>query len=217
MKSDILARSAGELGIELSDKGMGLFMDYLANLKDWNKKINLTAITEDEEIIVNHFVDSISIAPLLEDNRSLLDIGSGGGFPGIPLKIVRPSLDVTLLDSVNKKVSFLKDTIRKLDLENIEAVWGRAEDPENNIPRKHFDYVVTRAVGSILETLELCSPYVSKDGVIVLMRGKKGSEEWAKQSKELDNEYNLLNYREFTLPYSDSKRIIIIVKPKHLL
>jgi len=214
LRSELLTHGAMELGIELSEKQVELFIEYLANLQDWNKKINLTSIKEDEGIIVNHFLDSISVAPIIEDNRSLLDIGSGGGFPGIPIKIVRPELRVTLMDSVNKKVSFLKDTVRKLGLKDINAIWGRAEDSENDIPRKHFDYVVNRAVGTITDTLKLSLPYVSADGVIILMRGKKGALEWAQESIELKENYKLVDYKEFTLPGNDSERIIIILKPK---
>lgn len=211
---DLFVEGASEFGVEFSENQLDLFMEYLDNLKKWNERINLTAIEDGREIIINHFLDSMSIAPIVEGNKTLLDIGSGGGFPGIPLKIVCPMLRVTLMDSVNKKVSFLKDTIRKLDLENIEAVWGRAEDTENNVPRKHFDYVVTRAVGSISETLELSSPYVSKDGVVILMRGKKASEEWDQLSEVFKDNYNLVEFREFTLPGNDSKRVVLILKPK---
>ena len=211
---DLLASGAEELGIELSSSQIELFVEYLDNLKSWNRKMNLTAIRDDREIVINHLLDSISIAPLIEDKRTLLDIGSGGGFPGIPLKIVRPNLRVTLLDSVNKKVSFLKDTTRKLGLKDIEAIWGRAEDIENKVPRRHFDYAVNRAVGSVSEMVMLSTEYVSDSGAIILMRGKKGSEEWAQVSSELSNNYVLKEYRKLTLPYSDSKRTVIILKPK---
>ncbi len=144
----------------------------------------------------------------------MLDIGTGGGFPGIPLKIVRPGLRLTLLDSNNKKISFLKDSIRKLALNNTNAVWGRAEDAENGVPRKHYDYVVTRAVGSIHDIIRLSSPYVSDDGFIVLMRGKKGSEEWAQESNLVEDNYYLVDFREFVLPNSDYQRTVIVLKPK---
>jgi 16S rRNA (guanine527-N7)-methyltransferase len=149
---------------------------------------------------------------LIEDGKKVLDIGSGAGFPGIPLKIVRPGLEVTLLDSVNKKVTFMNDTIRKLGLENIKAVWGRAEDPLNNIPRHHFDYVVNRAVGSISDTLRLSSAYVSEDGAIILMRGKRGGEEWNTAIEDVENEFELLDFKDLTLPLSDLKRIILVLR-----
>ncbi|MEE8299162.1 MAG: 16S rRNA (guanine(527)-N(7))-methyltransferase RsmG, partial [Thermodesulfobacteriota bacterium] len=113
LREDLIV-GAGELGVDVSEKDVDLFFKYLENLKNWNEKINLTSIKDDRGIIVSHFLDSISIAPIIEDGKKVLDIGSGAGFPGIPLKIVRPGLEVTMLDSVNKKVSFMNDTIRKL-------------------------------------------------------------------------------------------------------
>ncbi len=211
---ELLTAGAKELGTDLSEKQIGLFMQYMDNLKSWNEKINLTAIKDDRDIIINHFLDSISIVPIIERNKTLLDIGTGGGFPGVPIKIVCPELRVTLMDSVNKKVTFLKATIRKLALEEIEAVWGRAEDIGNNIPRQHFDYVVNRAVGTISDTFQLSLPYLSPYGVLILMRGKKGAEEWDRASQNFNNNYDLIEIREFSLPYSDSKRIVIILKPK---
>ena len=210
----LLADGAKELGVGLSEKQIDLFFEYFDNLKSWNERINLTSIKDNREIIINHFLDSISIAPIVDNNKTLLDIGSGGGFPGIPLKIVHPGLNVILVDSVNKKVSFLKDTIRKLALEDVEALWGRAEDPENKIPRNHFDYVVNRAVGTISDMLNLSMPYLNSNGAIVLMRGKKGSEEWDQIPQELKDKYHLIEYKEFSLPYSESKRIVIILKPR---
>jgi 16S rRNA (guanine527-N7)-methyltransferase len=207
-----LIEGARKLGVQISDKNSKLFIEYLNNLKTWNDKINLTSIKNDREIIISHFLDSISIAPLIEDGKKVLDIGSGAGFPGIPLKIVRPGLEVTLLDSVNKKVTFMNDTIRKLGLENIKAVWGRAEDPLNNIPRHHFDYVVNRAVGSISDTLRLSSAYVSEDGAIILMRGKRGGEEWNTAIEDVENEFELLDFKDLTLPLSDLKRIILVLR-----
>jgi len=207
-----LIEGARELGVDISEKDADLFFKYLENLKTWNDKINLTSIKNDREIIISHFLDSISIAPLIEDGMKVLDIGSGAGFPGIPLKIVRPGLEVTLLDSVNKKVTFMNVTIRKLGLEKIKAVWGRAEESLNDIPLHYFDYVVNRAVGSISDTLRLSSPYVSKDGVIILMRGKRGSEEWNTAIEDVENEFELLDYKDFTLPLSDLKRIILVLR-----
>lgn len=207
-----LIEGARELGVDISEKDADLFFKYLENLKTWNAKINLTSIKNDREIIISHFLDSISVAPLIEDGMKVLDIGSGAGFPGIPLKIVRPGLEVTLLDSVNKKVTFMNDTIRKLGLENIKAVWGRAEKSLNDIPRHQFDYVVNRAVGSILDTLRLSSPYVSEYGVIILMRGKRGSEEWNTAIEDVENEFELLDFKDLTLPLSDLKRMILVLR-----
>lgn len=211
LREDLIV-GAGELGVDVSEKDVDLFFKYLENLKNWNEKINLTSIKDDRGIIVSHFLDSISIAPIIEDEKKVLDIGSGAGFPGIPLKIVRPGLEVTMLDSVNKKVSFMNDTIRKLGIEGIKAVWGRAEESQSNITLHHFDYVVCRAVGSISDTLKLSSPYVSEDGVIVLMRGKGGSEEWNTTIQDVENEFELVDFKDLTLPIGDLKRIILVLR-----
>ncbi|MGB2692017.1 MAG: 16S rRNA (guanine(527)-N(7))-methyltransferase RsmG [Thermodesulfobacteriota bacterium] len=210
---DFLIEGARELGVYINDDQLDLILLYVKNLKKWNERINLTSIKNDREIVLNHFIDSLSIAPFIENDKSVLDIGSGGGFPGIPLKIVLPDLNVTLLDSVNKKVSFMNDTIRKLQLQNINAVWGRAEDIENKVPRESFDYVVTRAVGSIADITRLSAPYVSDNGVIVLMKGKKGVSEWTSAIEEIGDEFELIDSKEFTLPQSDLVRSIFILKP----
>lgn len=208
-----LVEGAKEFGVDVSDNQLDQFFKYLENLKKWNNRINLTAITTDREIVLNHFIDSISIVPLINSQSNMLDIGSGGGFPGIPVKIVCPDLNATLLDSVNKKVLFMNDTIRNLKLKNIKAVWGRAEDPENNIPRNSFHYVVTRAVGAIADIVKLSRPYLNDHGLMVLMRGKRGTSEWTESKKELDSQFKLIDIKEFSLPYSDQLRTIIVLKP----
>jgi len=210
---DLLIQGTKELGVSISNSQSDLFMSYLKNLKIWNDRINLTAIKDDRGIILNHFIDSLSAAAFVEDRKKLLDLGSGGGFPGIPLKIVRPELDVTLLDSVNKKVSFLNDTLRKLQLKNIHAIWARAEDVNNKIQRNYYDYVITRAVGCFDEIINLCSPYLTEDGVMILMRGKLGISEWNEYEKRNLGVVKLLGSKEFELPFSDQKRSIFVLKP----
>lgn len=118
--------------IEISDKSMNNFIIYMDNLIEWNKKINLTAIKKEDDIIVKHFIDSIFILKYINGNK-IIDIGSGAGFPGIPLKIAENNLDITLLDSVNKKVLFMQDSIEKMGLKNIVAIHGRAEDYAHDI------------------------------------------------------------------------------------
>lgn len=211
--SDFLKSSAEELGVAISDNQLDLFDLYLENLKKWNQRINLTAIKDDKDIVLNHFIDSLSVVPFIKNETSLLDIGSGGGFPGIPLKIVLPELKVTLLDSVNKKVSFMNDTIRRLKIDNIRAVWGRAEDMDNNLPRSSFDYVITRAVGSIADSSGLSAPYLSNDGVIILMKGRRGYEEWSEAKEQLESEFELVDSKEFTLPKSDLVRSMFVLRP----
>lgn len=210
---EFLSDGVKDFNIELSETQLDLFFLYLENLKKWNYRINLTAIKNDRDIVLNHFIDSTSIAPFIDNGKKLLDIGSGGGFPGIPLKIIRDELDVTLLDSVNKKVSFLNDTIRKLELQKIKAMWGRAEDLNNDIERNSFDYVLTRAVGRISEIAKLSHPYLAEGGIIVLMRGKKGLSEWNEVKQELRDKFELVEIKEFNLPQTDQLRTIIVLKP----
>ncbi len=209
---DILAEGARELGIDLTDTELSLFMLYLDQLKLWSAKINLTAVKTDRDIVIKHFIDSIVPAEYIEENAALLDIGSGGGFPGVPLKIVRPDLQVTLLESSGKKVSFLKDLIRKLGLSGLNALAARAEDAQNAVPRHSFDCVITRAVGSVPYVLELSLPYVKKEGMIVLMRGRTGAEDF--EGSELEGKLELMEDRRMTLPYDSMERRLLIFKPE---
>lgn len=207
---EVLVTGARELDIQLSSGQTQLFLSYLDLLKFWNKRINLTATEDEGEIIINHFLDSVSILPFISKNTRVLDLGSGAGFPGIPLKIVEPSLEVTLLDSVQKKVFFMRDVIRKLKISEIQAIYGRAEDHNNGIPRGYFDFVVSRAVSKIENLLELSSPYIREKGEIILMRGKRGLEEWSRISKTSQS-FRLINYRKFSLPFGKQERTILVL------
>lgn len=209
--SELLKSGAGELGVELSEEQIELFIIYLSQLKLWNEKINLTAVRTDRDIILKHFIDSIVPAQHIYGNASLLDIGSGGGFPGVPLKIVRPDLDVTLVESSGKKVSFLKDLIRKLDLKGIKALSARAEDARNGVPRQSFDCVITRAVGSVKHVLGLSLPYVHKDGLIILMRGRSEAEDI--RGTGLEKKLILNEDRRMILPFGGQDRRLLIFKP----
>lgn len=209
--SELLKSGAKELGVELSEGQIELFILYLSQLKLWNEKINLTSLRADRDIILKHFIDSIVPAEYIDHSAALLDIGSGGGFPGVPLKIVRPDLDVTLLESSEKKVSFLKDLIRKLDLKGIKAFSARAEDARNGVPRQSFDYVITRAVGSVQHVLGLSLPYVRKDGLIILMRGRSGAEDI--RDTGLEKKLILNEDRRMILPFGGQDRRLLIFKP----
>ncbi len=205
----ILKKGAKKLGIEISPKEAGLFLKYLEEINLWNEKINITAIRNNEEIIINHFLDSLTLLEFIPERSKVLDIGSGGGFPGIPLKIVRPSLDVTLLDASQKKIFFMKSVIRKLGLKGIGAIQGRAEDLENNVPRKAFDRVVSRAVGKIRVLFMWSIPYVKKEGKVLLMRGKKGMKEWKELEEKGNRNFILIEYKELLLPFSGHERVIL--------
>ncbi len=209
---ETLLTGARELGVEISSSQVAIFLEYLKNLEFWGRRINLTGIRDEREIIISHFLDSISLAPFISNDSRLLDIGSGAGLPGIPLKIVIPSLEVTLLDSVGKKVFFMREVIRKLQLRGIVAVCGRAEDSNNEVARGQFDFVVSRAVGKIERLAELAIPYLRREGKIVLMRGKRGFEEWDQTRDRATNKLKLLESKEISLPFEKQQRIILVIE-----
>lgn len=209
---ELLCEGALRLGVELTPSMSGLFMRYLSELKAWNRKINLTSLRDDRDIVIGHFLDSISAARFMPGSGRLLDIGSGAGFPGIPIKIVSPALEVTLLDSSHKKVTFMREVIRALGLAGAAAVWGRAEDEGNGIERRGFDRVITRAVGPIPDILRLSEPYLAPGGMIILMRGKRGGEEWGLAGKGLEGKFRLAERSDFTLPFGGQSRVILAVE-----
>jgi 16S rRNA (guanine527-N7)-methyltransferase len=142
----------------------------------------------------------------------LLDIGSGAGFPGIPIKIVCPSLDVTLIDSSHKKTVFMREIVRVLGLQGVDIVWGRAEDEGNGIMRRGFERVITRAVGPIPDILRLSEPYLATGGRIILMRGQRGGEEWEEAGAKVMKRFRLADRSEFTLPFGSQSRVILAVE-----
>ncbi len=211
-----LKRKASMLGIELTQKQLDQFKTYYEMLIEKNKVMNLTAITEWEEVIDKHFIDSISLvkATDLSGDKRILDLGCGAGFPGIPLKIAFPNLKITLLDSLNKRINFLKDVIAELGLEEVEALHGRAEDyarkPEY---REQYDYCVSRAVANLTSLSEYCIPYVKEDGYFISYKSGKVKEE----VKEVKKALFLLGGKledmvSFTLPETDMERDFVIIK-----
>ena len=190
------------------------FMKYSDELIEWNNKINLTSITSKEEIIIKHFIDSISINEYIKKDSKLIDIGTGAGFPGIPLKIIRNDIEVALLDSLEKRVKFLDNIITKLELSNIKAFHFRAEDAgRDSLFREKYDVAVARAVAKLNVLLEYCTPFVKKDGLFICMKGNEVKEE----INDAKNALKLLGceiegVKEFILPNSDYNRNIIIVR-----
>jgi 16S rRNA (guanine527-N7)-methyltransferase len=211
---NILVEGAESFSIHLNELQFSQFIEYKNTLKSWNQKINLTAIEDDKEIIIKHFIDSFSIYPHIKGRgNNLIDIGTGAGFPGIPIKIVCQKLKVTLLDSLKKRVKFLDYIVNSLGLEEISSIHGRAEDYGNNSNfREKFDIVTARAVANLPVLLEYCLPLVKIGGIFVAMKGSNIDEisDSKKALKLLGGEIN--EVQELTLPFSDIKRNIIIVK-----
>lgn len=209
---DMLCEGAVSLGVDLTPEMLGLFMRYLSELKVWNRKINLTSLRDDRDIVIGHFLDSISAVRFMPGSGRLLDIGSGAGFPGIPIKIVSPPLGVTLIDSSHKKAVFMREIVRVLGLEGVNVVWGRAEDEGNGIMRRSFERVITRAVGPIPDILGLSEPYLADGGRIILMRGRSGGDEWEAAWGRLRERFRLAELSEFTLPFGGQSRVILAVE-----
>jgi 16S rRNA (guanine527-N7)-methyltransferase len=208
---DLLVVGAEAFGIRLNEKQLESFDLYLRELLRWNQKINLTAIRSEKGIVLKHFVDSLSIYPYLSKTASLLDIGSGAGFPGIPLKIVHLPLEITLIDSVRKKIDFQRHIIRMLGLKGMEAIHGRIQDKEIlQSMSGRFDAVISRAFSDLQTLLLLAFPFLKKGGILLAMKGELDEEEIGHLSKREDTRYRLQGTASFFLPKSSLKRSILL-------
>lgn len=203
-----------KLGLFLTDKQAEQFLHYYELLIQKNKVMNLTAITEFDDVVLKHFLDSLMICKMQEPEGNLIDVGTGAGFPGIPLKIVYPELNVVLLDSLNKRIQFLNELIQELGLKNIEAIHGRAEDyAKQKIYREQFDLCVSRAVANLSSLAEYCIPFVKIGGYFIPYKSGKIQDELESGKKAI----NLLGGRleevkEFELPETDISRCLLQIR-----
>ncbi len=190
------------------------FDKYLELLQEWNNKINLTAITEKEEIELKHFYDSLTISDYIKPNSTLIDVGTGAGFPGIPLKIKDESIKLTLLDSLNKRLLFLEEVEKELKLDNVENVHGRAEDiGQDKKYREKYDYATSRAVARLSVLVEYLLPFVKVGGYCICMKGPNIEDELKdaeKAIKVLGGEIEKID--NFKLENDDNERNIVIIK-----
>ena len=211
-----LKKKSEMLEIVLSEEQLQQFLTYYEMLVEKNKVMNLTAITEKEEVIDKHFIDSISLNKAMDVTKPLkiLDLGTGAGFPGIPLKIAYPNLELTLLDSLNKRIKFLDEVIEALSLEGIVTIHGRAEDYAKQASyREQFDICVSRAVANLATLSEYCLPYVKEGGCFISY--KSGSvEEELEQSKKAIFELGgkVKEVIAFTLPETDIERTFVVIE-----
>ncbi|MCJ7664841.1 MAG: 16S rRNA (guanine(527)-N(7))-methyltransferase RsmG [Desulfobacterales bacterium] len=206
----ILVKGAEQISITLTSQVVENYLFYIEELKKWNKSINLTSLATDRDIAVKHFLDSLTVAPFLQDARRVLDIGTGAGFPGLPLKILSPSIELLLLESSQKKCSFLHHIVRGLKLAGVEIVHGRAED-RTMIERYAggFDLVLSRALADLPTSLQLALPYTKRGGRIVGMRGRQGEQE------RDETDWNalglqLIEMRKLTLPFVQEQRVLLL-------
>lgn len=209
-----LIEKAKKVNIEIDDKKEEQFYNYMKLLLEWNEKINLTAITEQNDIILKHFIDSITINKYIEPSNSIIDIGTGAGFPGIPLKIMNQNKKITLVDSLNKRINFLNEVCKEISLENIQCIHARAEELASDLEyRENYETVVSRAVARLNVLIEYMLPFVKKGGLCICMKGPNIDREL----EEAKNAIKVLggkikSVESFFLPDSDIERNVIIIE-----
>lgn len=215
-----MADGCGNLGVLLSEIQLEQFYQYYELLTERNKVMNLTAITEWEDVIYKHFIDSLSLVKVENLTEALdmhiIDVGTGAGFPGIPLKIAFPGISMTLLDSLNKRVGFLREVIDSLGLSGITAIHGRAEDfGRDKNYREKFDLCVSRAVANIATLAEYCLPFVRVGGRLVAYKSGKVEEELEKGKQAIEILGGEINHLEkFILTGTDAKRDLVVIRKK---
>lgn len=213
---DELKIAATEYGLNLTEDQISAFNKYYELLYEWNKKINLTAITEPKDVAIKHMVDSLSCfkADLFKENTSLIDVGTGAGFPGLPLKIFYPSLKLTLLDSLNKRVKFLQLVVDELGLKDVEVIHARSEEAARNKKyREKFDLATARAVARLPIICEYCLPFVKDGGTFIALKGRQYEEEATQAQKAIKVlGGKISDIMPVKLPEIDDKRAVIYIK-----
>lgn len=210
--SNSLIKKANKINMQIDNNKIEQLYNYMNLLLEWNEKINLTAITDPEEVILKHFIDSITIEKYIQNNNKLVDVGTGAGFPGIPLNIVKNDVNYTLVDSLNKRIKFLDEVINTLNLKNIESMHSRAEDfAKDN--REKFDIATSRAVAALNVLLEYLLPLIKVGGICICMKGSNVQDEIELSKKALEVLGGRIEKVEhIVLPGSDIERNIVIVK-----
>lgn len=212
----LLLESAQALGIALSETQTDQFMQYLSLLLEWNEKMNLTAITDPVEVVQKHFIDCISVLPHLDlqGDETIIDVGTGAGFPGVPLKIASPALQVTLLDALQKRLTFLDTLTQSLQLSDVTLVHSRAEDGGQNPElREQFDLCVSRAVANLAVLLEYCLPFVKVGGRLAALKGPDAAQE----IEQAQNALQTLGGKvtaviPVTIPHTDLQHQLVLVE-----
>jgi 16S rRNA (guanine527-N7)-methyltransferase len=212
----ILMKAAGEMGLSLTEKQLALFETYRETLLLWNSKMNLVSLQSDLDLPVRHFIDSLTLLPYLPAVPvSVLDIGSGAGFPAIPIKIVRTDLHMTLLEASRKKSSFLKEVVRKLGLQGISVLNSRLEELLRNDPKPSFDLIVSRATLKLPDLVEQGLPLLKDGGFLAAMKGPGVEEERAALDSLKNMCFRIVGNYSFALPLTgDHRNILLVDKPR---
>src|SRR6056297_237378 len=215
-KIDYLEKLLKKTDLSYDKKNLNKFEKYKELLIEWNKKINITSIDQEEEIYLKHFIDSVIIKKyvIIKEGSKTIDIGTGGGFPGIPLKLIDNDMKITLLDSLNKRIKFLDEVVKELNLKDVECVHGRAEDfGKDKNYREKYDYGFSRAVASLNVLLEYVLPFIKKNGLFIAFKGSNFNDEIQDSEnalKILGGE--IIDLKEYNLPESDISRSLIVIK-----
>lgn len=212
----MLEEGALQLGAALDEDKIGLLLRHKEMMLEWNKVMNLTAIEDEKDIIIRHFLDSLSVIPVIDriNPESLIDIGTGAGFPGIPLKIARQGIKVTLLDSLNKRINFLNELLGELKIDRVRTIHMRAEEAGAEADfREKYDVAVSRAVAQMPVLAEYCLPFVRNGGYFIAFKGEDAGEEVKTAQKAIDIlGGEIEEIKSIKLPFSDMVHSIIIIK-----
>ena len=211
MNKEEFIKYTKELGIELKKEQLNQLDKFYKLLIEWNNKINLTRIVGEEEVYLKHFYDSLTIAKVLDlkEKKTLCDVGTGAGFPGVVLKIVYPNLKVTLVDSLLKRVNYLNEIIKELELTDIEAIHVRGEDFRGN-----FDVVTSRAVANIEKLIKYTMHLIDNNGVFIALKGNIDNELIDSVKQKIEKKYKIIKIEKFKLPIEESQRSILVIKRK---
>ena len=209
-----LKQLSEKIDVDITENQISKFYDYMNLLLEWNEKINLTAITKPDEIILKHFVDSMTVLRYLKEDKSIIDVGTGAGFPGVPIAIVNKNVSITLMDSLNKRILFLNDIKEKLNLDNVKTIHSRAEDlGRNKLNREKYDVAISRAVANLTTLSEYLLPFVKVGGKCICMKGANVQEEINESKKAIQVLGGKIEkVDEFCLPGTDMKRNIIVIR-----
>lgn len=209
MNKEEFVEECKKININITNKQLIKLEKFYHLMIEWNKKINLTRITEEKEVYLKHFYDSLTLNKVidLKNIKTLCDIGTGAGFPGIVLKIIFPNIKITLIDSLQKRVNYLNEIIKELELDNIEAIHTRGENYQGE-----FEVVTSRAVANIEKLVNYTMHLVSKNGVFIAMKGNLESELNQQVRKKIERKYIIKKQEEFILPKEGSKRTLLLLK-----